>query len=201
MTRKNLFSVIFGLTFLLTACTGVKVPVANEYQINSFNSQKLYKIPGRQSLLVTVPEAASGYQTEEMLYVNKPFKVEAFAKNAWVDAPANMLYPLIVQSLQSSGYFYAITSSAYAQGADYRLDTQLLNLEQNFLRKPSFVSLVVKVVLTRVSDNRVLASEIIRKQTTCSVDTPYGGVMAANKASVDLTAAVTHFVLSHIKHD
>lgn len=200
MTLTKSTILVSVLALLLAGCTGVKMPVVNQYQITAFSSKKAQNTPQRQSLLVTIPEAASGYQTEEMLYISKPYKLEAFAKNAWVDAPANMLYPLLVQSLQSSGYFYAVTSSAYAQRADYRLDSQLLNLEQNFLQKPSFVSLAVKVVLTQVSDNKILASQIIRKRKTCAADTPYGGVMAANQATADLTAAVSYFVLSHIKH-
>ncbi len=141
----------------------------------------------------------AGHQTDQMLYVKKPYQIEAFVKNEWVSPPAEMLYPLLVQSLQRSGYFYAVASSLYNVEADYRLDTQLLNLEQNFLKKPSAMDVTVKIVLTRVADNKVIASRIISQHIACPMDTPYGGVIAANKATLQLTATVTNFVISNIQ--
>ena len=78
------------------------------------------------------------------------------------------------------------------------MDTQLLTLEQNFLRKPSVIEFSVKVVLTHVSDNKVIASRIISEQIACPADTPYGGVIAANKATLQFTAIIADFVVSHI---
>jgi cholesterol transport system auxiliary component len=79
------------------------------------------------------------------------------------------------------------------------LDTFLINLDQLFLSRPSHIELTVKVVLTHVSTNRILASKIIHLQIACPYDTPYGGVVAANKATGELTALVSTFVLSHLQ--
>ena len=136
-----------------------------------------------------------------MLYVKKPFQLEPFAKNAWISPPADMLFPLLIETLQGTGYFYAVTSSPYSEEADYRLDTQLLNLEQNFLKKPSVIQFSAKVVLSRVDSKEIIASRIINKHISCSQDTPYGGVVAANQASYQFTAEVADFVISHIKQD
>lgn len=183
----------------MTGCSPVKTLANNEYQLNSFSTKQFTSKPRTVTLLVTAPEAVAGHQTEQMLYVKKPYQIEAFAKNVWVSPPADMLYPLLVQSLQRSGYFYAVASGLYNVEADYRLDTQLLNLEQNFLKKPSVMDVTVKIVLTRTADNKVIASRIISQQITCPMDTPYGGVIAANKATHQLTAAVTNFAISNIK--
>lgn len=185
---------------LFMGCSAVKTPVSNEYQLIAYSAKQYSSNPNSITLLVSAPEAVAGYQTEEMLYVNKLFKIEAFTKNAWSNPPADMLYPLLVQTMQRTGYFYAVASSPYSAQADYRLDTQLLSLEQNFLKKPSVLELSVKIVLTRVDDSKVVASRIITEQIPCSMDTPYGGVMAANKAVQQFTAKVADFVISHIKH-
>lgn len=197
MRILGIFIVILGLA----GCSAVKVPVTNEYQLSSFSTKQWVSKSGGVTLLVTAPEAAASYQTQEMLYVDKPFKLEAFAKNSWTAPPADMLFPLLIQSMQRTGYFSAVTSSPYNEKADYRLDSQLLALEQNFLRKPSVLNLSVKVVLTRTSDSRVIGSRIISLQTPCQKDTPYGGVLAANQASRQFTAATAGFVISHIKHE
>lgn len=184
--------------FILSACSPVKVPATNQYQLIGYSSKRFTAHPHHLTLWVTPPEASAGYQTEQMLYVNKPFQLEAFTKNAWVNPPGEMLYPLIVQSIQRTNFFHAVASSTYSQGADYRLDTQLLSLEQNFLKKPSFMEFSAKVVLTRVTDNKVIASRIITQQVPCPSDTPYGGVIAANQATRQFTAIMADFVVGHI---
>ncbi len=182
-------------------CSAVKMPVTNEYRLSSFSARQFVSSPRPVTILVTAPDAVAGYQTEQMRYIQKPFQLEAFSKNAWVSPPADMLYPLLVQSLQRTGYFYAVASSPYNEKTDYRLDTQLLTLDQSFLKKPSVIEFVVKLVLTRIDDNKVIASRIISQQLPCPMDTPYGGVVAANRASHQFTASAADFVISHIKRD
>ncbi|HAT8637848.1 TPA: hypothetical protein JBA00_04220 [Legionella pneumophila] len=199
---RVLSSVCFILGILtLMSCSPVKVPVTNEYQLTAYSTKQLTRKPRPITIQVTVPEAVAGYQTEEMLYMKKPFKLEPFVKNAWTSPPADMLFPLLVQSLQSSGYFYAVTSSPYSEEADYRLDTQLLKLEQNFIKKPGVLEFSAKIVLTHISDNQIIGSRIVSLQIPCSQDTPYGGVIAANQATFRFTATATDFVVSHIKRD
>ncbi|WP_412758107.1 ABC-type transport auxiliary lipoprotein family protein [Legionella bozemanae] len=198
---KKLTVFLVGLSaVVLSACSPVKISVKNQYQLSAYSTKQLAKKPMPITLLVTTPDAAAGYQTEQMLYVKKPYALEPFVKNAWVNPPADMLYPLILQSLQRTNLFEAVTSNAYTLGATYRLDTQLLSLQQNFLKKPSVLEFSAKVVLTYVSDNNVLASKIINLRIPCPSDTPYGGVIAANKATQQFTAALTHFVASHMEH-
>lgn len=198
----RVFNLLFlGMGFLfIIGCSPVKTTVTNQYQLSNYSAKQFASSPRHTTLLITAPESVAGYQTEEMLYIKKPFKVESFANNAWTNPPADMLYPLMTESLQRSGYFYAVASSPYSEAADYRLDTQLLRLQQNFLKKPSEIEFAVKVVLTRVKDNQVMASKLISQHIPCSMDTPYGGVLAANKAAQQFTAVVTEFVLFHVKH-
>jgi cholesterol transport system auxiliary component len=186
------------ISLLLVACSPVKIPATNQYQLTSYSNKQLTKHPQHVALWVTQPDAAAGYQSEQMLYVNKPFQLESFVKNSWSNPPADMLYPLMVQSLQKSGVFYAVLSSSYSQGADYRLDTQLLSLEQSFLRRPSVLQFSAKLVLTRVSDNKVMGSKIISLQIPCPADNPYGGVVAANQVTRQFTARMSEFVVSHL---
>jgi len=189
------------MQIFLTACSAVKLPVTNQYQLSAFSNKKLVNRLAQKTILVSYPEAVAGYQTGQMLYIKKPFELSAFANNAWVDQPANMIFPLIVQSLQCSGYFYAVASSPHAEETDYRLDTQLIELQQNFLKKPSVIDVVVKIVLTQTRDNRVVASRLIHQQAICPTDTPYGGVIAANRAIQKVTAEITQFVVSQVRRD
>lgn len=194
-------ALFFIMSYSLISGCAVKTGPSVEYKLDAFHARMINEKHPPLSILVTDPQASAGYQTESMLYESKPYQLEAFANNAWAGRPAKMLLPLILQSLQYTGYFYAVTSSPYGEKADYRLDTHLLELQQNFLVKPSTIKLVVKVVLTHVADGRVIASQIINQCVPCPADTPYGGVIAANEATRKFTAVLTDFVIQHIKKD
>ncbi|AHE68173.1 ABC-type transport auxiliary lipoprotein family protein [Legionella oakridgensis] len=191
--------VLFICLLSLGSGCAVKTSVNNQYKLENFGCTPVKGKRSASSILVTQPEAVAGYQTEQMLYMVKPFELNPFAHSAWVGAPANMLFPLILQSLQYSNYFSAVISTPYGEKADYRLDTQLIELHQNFLANPSRIELIVKVVLTYVADNHVIASKIIKRDVQCPENTPYGGVLAANIAVKEFTEIMTEFVIAHIK--
>lgn len=197
LLRMGSLSTILALLF---SCSALKTPLSNQYQLSTFGIMQKASKPLPITLLVSAPEAMAGYQTEQMLYINKPFKVQAFAKNSWTSPPAEMLYPLLVQSVQNTGFFYAVASSPYSAQADYRLDTQLLTLQQNFLTKPSVLEFSAKIVLTKLNDSKVVASRLITLKIPCPSDTPYGGVLAANQASKKFTEEAVHFVIAHVRH-
>lgn len=184
--------------FMLSAILGcaVKSPVAHVYKLESFSKKQFTKKP-KLSILITQPEAVGGYQTQKMLYMKESYQLQAFAKNAWVTSPANMLYPLMLQSLKATGLFFAVTSTPYADKADVRLDTQIIALHQNFICKPSEIDFRVNVVLTHIPTSKVLASKIINLKVPCPYDTPYGGVIAANKATYEFTRILVDFVKSN----
>lgn len=184
---------------ILISCGPVKKTIQNEYQLTCYSKKKYPGNSTKNTLLIVKPQAVGGYQTSGMLYINKPYELTPFAHNAWVDTPANMLFPLLIESLSSAHYFYAIDVSPYAKETTYRLDILLLSLHQNFLTKPSTVQIAVKAVLSRSRDNKVIDAAIIKSQKPCPQDTPYGGVIAANAAAKDLTAAVTKYVINGVK--
>lgn len=184
------------IIYLLAACS-VKT-ISNHYKLESYSHKAYSKKSPSASILVSQPDAAAGYETDQMLYIKKPFGLSPFAKSDWVSPPAKLLTPLIIQSLHDSHYFYAVLSPDSPDKADYRLDTHLIELQQNFLCTPSRIELVVKIVLSRVDDNSVISSKIFRTHVDCPQESPYGGVIAANVATQHFTQAVTEFVIRNI---
>ncbi|MCC5791651.1 MAG: membrane integrity-associated transporter subunit PqiC [Legionellaceae bacterium] len=187
------------LSLVLCGCTPVKSPVSHQYKLTAFSGRQLAKHPGHQTLLVSPPQAVAGYQGTQMLYVDQNYALASFAHNAWVDSPGNMMFPLMLQSLQQANYFRAVASSPYSEKTDYRLDTQILEWQQNFLKHPSVIQVSIKAVLSDISNSRVLGSEIFRQQVKCPQNNPYGGVIASNIAAAQLTAAITRFAISKVE--
>lgn len=193
--------IVAGALSLLLACSPIKPAVTNQYKLDSYSEKRLAGEFTRRSILITPPEAVTGYQTDQMLYIRKPFELASFANNSWIGPPADMIFPLIVQSVQRSGYFRAVSSSPNAEPTDYRLDTQLIELQQNFLKTPSVIMLTAKVILTNVQDSRIVASKMIQQQVRCPAESPYGGVIAANIATRQLTAELSNFIVNQVKLD
>jgi cholesterol transport system auxiliary component len=199
LNKRGIFTSL-AIVMGLSACTPIHTPMMHQYKLESYSKQP-FRPPLHRSLLIAQPEAIAGYQTEQMLYSNKPFQLAAFSENAWIGTPANMLYPLLIQTFQNSHAFSAIASSPYADRIDYRIDTQLIDMQQNFLVKPSEFHLKLKVVVTRVSNNHILASRIFFEHIPCPADTPYGGVVAGNKATLQMTQKIKQFVIMQIQQD
>ena len=198
--HKLLMSCALGI-MILTACTPMNIQHANRYQLNQ--SSMVARVPATKpiSLLVMQPVAVDGYDTEQMLYVNRPYEVAEFANNVWMSPPTSMILPLMMRSIASSHYFYAVTSDLNISKTDYRLESILLRLQQNFLIKPSRIELAMQVTLIRNADSGLVGTEIISESVPCPSDNPLGGVIAANQATKHLGARVAHFVIAQVKRD
>lgn len=188
-----------GLLFISLVSCAVENPITHEYKLAAFSDKKLTHRINQSSLYISLPEAVSGYQTNQMLYMDKFYELNAFAHNAWIGPPGDMLFPLILQSVQRSGIFTAIVSSVNAAEADYRLDTQLIELHQSFLTKPSSLHFTAKILLTQNATNKIMGSKLIKLSIPCNNDTPYGGVLAANKATELFTAEVSDLLIHSLK--
>jgi cholesterol transport system auxiliary component len=132
-----------------------------------------------------------------MLYVKRPHQLQAFAHSEWVDAPARMLAPLLVRALERSGAFAAVADAASGVAAELRLETELVQLQQEFTGHPSRVRLVLRVQLSEVRSRRVRGVQEIEILEDAPSEDPYGGVVAANRAVEKALAAVASFCSEH----
>ncbi|MDF1757382.1 MAG: ABC-type transport auxiliary lipoprotein family protein [Legionellaceae bacterium] len=191
---------IILLSFLV-ACSPVKREVHNKYRFSSFSTDKISNKTSSNTILISAPQAVAGYETEQMLYTDKPYQLSSFVNNSWISPPAGMLTALMVQSLQHSNYFYAVASGPDADKTDYRLDSQLIALHQNFLMNPSVIEFGIQVVLTHIEDARVVGSKTFTNRMPCPSKNPYGGVIAANNAVKAFTKTLANYVVHEIEND
>jgi cholesterol transport system auxiliary component len=201
VNRFIYLSLFSSLWFCLFGCTPITSTVSNQYTLTFTQPKVHYRTHLPYALLISKPEAMAGYRTEQMLYIKQRFALAPFAKSAWSSPPADMLYPLLMQGFQDSHAFRAISSSPYADKADYRLDTQLIALHQNFLSEKSRLQWIAKITVTRITDNYVLASRLITLNLPCPSHTPYGGVIAANQASSIFINQTLDFVVKQVRAD
>ena len=149
------------------------------------------------TLVVTEPRAAAGFDSPRMIYLRQPHQLEYFANSEWVDAPARMLAPLLVAALDA-GAFRAVWYAPSAARGDWRLDTELVQLQHEFAAQPSQVRMVLRAYLVDDANRRVLASRQFEAVVPAPSEGPYGGVIAANEAARQLLADLAAFCAAEV---
>lgn len=134
------------------------------------------------TLIVNPPHAASGYDSQRIIYVREAHKLEYFARSEWVDTPARMLAPLVVAAVERSGAFRAVVLTPSAATGDLRLDSEITRLHHDFARQPSRVRFTLRAYLVDNRTRRILASREFDESVDAATASPYGGVVAANRA-------------------
>lgn len=188
------------MSFLLCSCLSpIKSEPLNRYVLKGVSQKKYANSNHPITLLVTQPSADPGYQSEEIVYVNKEFQLNHYSKNVWVAPPSQLLLPLLVESLRNTNYFHAVVSPPYVGDTDLRLETQLLKLQQEFFSKRSHVRLSLQVNLINNHTNKIISTRTFNSIMEARTMGPYGGVVAANQATEALMQQITAFVMTSLK--
>ncbi len=199
LKRKLLLSMVVMLSSLLYGCSMFApvppVPTSN-YLLNATPAPVSAAKNTQQTLLVASPQTMQAYNTTHMVYTTQPYQLAYFAKSEWADTPTQMLQPLIVQTLQNTHSFRAVVSTPFVGPYDVMLNTQLLQLQQEFLQKPSQVRMTLRAQLISGKDNHVIATKEFSALVTAPQETPYGGVIAANRATQEILRQLALFCLA-----
>lgn len=139
-----------------------------------------------------------GFNVSDMAYIRQPHQIEYFAHHHWVDTPARMLEPLLLQAAMDSGLFRSVAEASSRTRADLRLDTTLLRLQQ--LDSPQLAELqfAVRVRLVDMAKSQVLGSRVLSARESLQERTPYAGVQAANRALARLLADLQVFLRQQV---
>ena len=133
------------------------------------------------TLLVDPPRAAAGFDSRRIVYTREAHRLEAFAHSEWVDTPARMLAPLIVEAIEGRGAFRATVPATTAAAGDLRLDTEIVRLQHEFGGAPSRVRFTLRATLVDLTTRRVLAWRQFDQSVASASEDPQGGVSAANR--------------------
>ncbi|WP_291986025.1 ABC-type transport auxiliary lipoprotein family protein [Candidatus Accumulibacter sp. ACC007] len=133
------------------------------------------------TLIVNPPHAASGFQSQRIVYVRAAHQLEYYAHSEWIDPPAQMIAPLIVAALESRGRFRAVILTPSVASGDLRLDTEIIRLQHELGSEPSRVRLTLRAYLVDNATRRVLSWREFDESVAVASEDPYGAVVAANR--------------------
>lgn len=194
---KALASLASGL--LLAGCA--LAPAADPPMTASLLDQVPADVPRRAvtgaTLLVLPPQARPAIDSTQMAYTLRPHHLAYFAQNQWAETPPQMLQPLIVRTLEATGAFRAVLTTPPAGSDTLALQTEIVDLVQDFTSEPPVLRFSLRARLG--DDSRALATKEITVRETMQQKTPYAGVVAANAAVAQALRQLAGFVLDNIR--
>ena len=147
------------------------------------------------SLSVLIPETKPIYDTTQMAYTIQPYQIAYFSQNEWGETPSQMIQPLIVQTMQNTGYFSAVLTQPHFGRHTYALRTEILELKQDFTSNPATLELDVRFQLSREATSEIIATKELSIREPMLEKTPYSGVVAANEAIAKLLRELARFIV------
>jgi cholesterol transport system auxiliary component len=204
-TSKIARSLIFTLIVFSSACV-IGPSESNAPRSYFLNPEISWKNPhgygeriGTAVLLITQPKPQAGFDTARMAYLLRPYEINYFAFNQWADPPARLLHRIMVENLDKTGLWSAVLQTPGTVPAQYRLDSDNLILEQQFLSRPSRVRLALRAQMIDVKKQTILASQYFELFETAASDDAYGGVLAANRAAEKLLVEMAEWLSTVMK--
>ncbi len=149
------------------------------------------------TLIVSPVRAASGFDSQRIIYVREAHKIEYFSHSEWIDTPARMLGPLVVAAIAQTGGFRAVVTMPGSASGELRLDTEIVRLQQEFHTQPSSVHFTLRAYLVEEKTRKVLAWREFDAQAAASSDDPRAGVTAANQVVQTVLEELSQFVLQN----
>jgi cholesterol transport system auxiliary component len=186
------------LTGILTACSilpPIKTETPKQYVINTIPAHIPHRDGSTLNLLINKPRTNPFYNTTQIAYSEKPFQISYFVKSRWAETPSQMLYPLIVQTLEATHSFHSIGIPSSLAQYDFIINTNILELQQNYVRNPPVVSLKMQVDIVNAKNNTIVDSEEFSVTQNISQDNPYAGTVATNQATAILLEKLAGFIL------
>jgi cholesterol transport system auxiliary component len=156
------------------------------YMIDTVPKHVAHRHKTGLTVLVNTPDSLPVFNTTNMAYTTNAYQLAYFSKSEWAMTPPQMLLPLMVQTLQNTHHFHAVTQAPSFSSYDYIVNSQIYELVQDFRYNPSLLRMVMRVQIVRAGTGRVVATKDFTAVVPAVVNAPYGGVLAANQATSDI---------------
>ncbi|HBH81844.1 MAG TPA: hypothetical protein DDY39_18615 [Nitrospira sp.] len=183
------------LALVTSGCISVRggSEAAHTYQLSLEGAQREVHAADGNSPVVQLspPQAEPGFETPRMVYLKRPYELEYFAANQWADTPANMVAPLLAQSLSQSGIWRDVVLLPSLVPGDYRLDVYGFALQQEFFQQPSRVRVTARAQLVDLRLSMIVGMQRFEAIEPAPSENAYGGVVAANRAVAALLDQIT----------
>lgn len=198
--------IVSGLVLGLSSCTllpGGSSSSYNTYLLEAPDaSTSPAKTPSQRVLQVPLPRAEPGFDSVGIAYRRDGVALQYYTRSQWADTPARLLTPLVVRALERSGTFRAVLGPQTGGRADWRLELELLRLQQVFTSdNRSHSEVQLRVQLIDLVDRSVLLSQVLSAQAPAPSADAQGAVQAANVALGQIMRQLEQLLVAQISSD
>ena len=187
--------ILLFVMVLLTACLSpVNTAQKNNYVLNTTPPISHTFRANPQVLLVLVPRLDAVMDNNKMVYLDGQHQIGYFSLNRWAAKPNEMLFTLLLNTLQQQSGFRAVVSAPYSGKSDLQLSIVNFSIVQDFTVRPSVVRVKMDARLTNARQQSVLKARALQANVATSADTPEAGVVAANQAVAQCLTQLIVFV-------
>lgn len=193
------------LAVLVASLAGCSLPMADsgpspqQYLLRADFGEARPAPAGAPVLMVARPRASAGFDSAQMVYLEEAAALNAFARNRWAAPPADMIEPMLVDALEATGAFRAVVDGGSGFRAGYRLDTEVLRLQQEFLESPSRVRFGLRAILVETGSGEVVFARSFESTEIAPGNDPESGVAAANELVKRLLGRVAGVVAEAVE--
>jgi cholesterol transport system auxiliary component len=191
---------VMAVCLAVTGCALLSTPpkvVVQKAILTEVPQDPPQRINRGDTLLVFPPRAMPLYDTTQMAYSTQPHQVAYFSEREWGATPSQMLYPLLVTTLENTRAFRAVLTEPFAGRYTYGLRTEVLELLQDFSSGSESASLVLSLrfQLTDYGAKTVIATGEVSVREPMRERNSYAGVIAANEATAKALQQMADYVL------
>ncbi len=185
------------VAIVFSGCTFKQTIIEISHYAIEYKTDKSSYQSSLKSIYVEAPTVNKSFNTNAILYTQKPYLFEQYAKNRWINMPSNMIHNYLVQSLENSNIFKAVLQKSSSIEFDYTLKSNITNLYHSFEGKDSFAILKVKFDL--VSKKELVKTYSYDKKILCKTNSPYSFIIAVNKAFEEMSKNLSLQLSKEIK--
>lgn len=186
---------------LLVACTlpqdQSEPPQSYLLEVGAFAPTPARRNSGK-TLLVTVPKAAPGFDSNRIAYTKQPPKLDYYNNNVWSDTPSKMLLPILVRAFEATGAFKAVIAPPAPALANVRVDVDVIRLQQEFMSQPSRVRFTARIKVIDMKSGHVLATQVFEAIEPALSEDAGGAARAAGVAVQKALGEMVAFALRYL---
>lgn len=160
----------------------VTVPEIKNYQISVINDlgPGCKNLVGKPNIQVTRMKADEPYDSDNMFYSLERYQVSRYSRNQWVASPTVMITKTIQEKLLQSCDYAHVVNADFLTNSDYRLNSQLIELQQNIRDGKSEIVFAILVQLVDNKTNQVVKGKTFLEKLNVEPN-QHGYVVGVNK--------------------
>jgi len=196
---KRILIALLCLLMLSGCLSPAKVTPSTRYLLNKMPCDIPVKRKRPIVLLVSQPETRPVYNTTQMAYSIRPYQISYYSLNQWAEVPTDMFQPLLVETMVQTHHFKAIVTPPFDGHYDYVLNTEIVELLQDYTCRNPVLRMTVRAQILRAASGKLIGTRTFSVVQPLSQRSPVGGVYAANAATAQILNGIACFSLEVIR--